>query len=212
MVLLEQEVQKQADCNKTTGIIVQLPVLDQKGIPIKHAHHKAMDYLRKQNILVKDVDGMHPCSEVLYRFRDIKPNPYNLSCTPLAVLKMVKHYNIDITHKHAVIVGRSSIVGLPLINGFLEDHYKMTLTSPHITDPDLSRHTKKADLIIVAAGQESLIKPDMIKEGAILIDIGINRVPSTKTKSGFRLVGDIDEKVCGLEYFYLYLLMALLVL
>lgn len=193
LYVLEDKVKELADSDRTHGIIIQLPVLDNEGKTIPHAQRNAIDYLRKKDLLVKDVDGMHPCSEVLYRYlKKDTPNQYNLSCTPLGVLKLMQHFKVDITHKHGVIIGRSSIVGLPLINGFLEDHYKMTITSPHVSDPDLARHTRNADLIIVAAGVPSLIKPDMIKKGSILIDIGINRVSNVRKPRGYEIVGDID--------------------
>lgn len=175
-------------------MIIQLPILDTSGNLIPKAHRSAIDYLRRTNLLVKDVDGMHPCSVCLSNYLN-QENSFRFPCTPFGVLKLISHYKLDLKYKQAVIIGRSSIVGMPLITTLLEDKYKMTVISPHESDKDLKGHTLRADLIIIAAGVPSLIKPDMIKEGVVLIDIGINRVSCTENDSGFKLVGDIDAEV-----------------
>lgn len=192
--ILNTTVKELAHCPDTTGLIIQVPILDVNGNMIRKAHRQAIDYLRQTDLLVKDVDGMHPCSVCLSNYLD-QENTYRFPCTPLGVLKLIKYYKLDLQFKQAVVIGRSSIVGMPLITTLLEDKYKMTVTSPHESDTNLSRHTSNADLIIVAAGVPSLITADMIKEGAILIDIGINRVKCTENNSGYKLVGDINNEV-----------------
>ena len=202
---LEAAVTKIAKSNTSTGCIIQLPLFDKNQNVIHKGHHSAVDILRRERLLIKDVDGMHPCSEALYHFLDYRASlPFNLSCTPAAVLRLLSYHNVDIVGKRAVVIGRSSIVGLPMVNSLLMDKYRMTVTSPHRSDTNLKEYTKNADLIIVAAGKPSLITADMIKKDSILVDVGINRVPCSKNSSGYELVGDIDPDVCLFLLFFFY--------
>jgi methylenetetrahydrofolate dehydrogenase (NADP+) / methenyltetrahydrofolate cyclohydrolase len=179
---------------RTTGIIVQLPVLTRSNFVVPEGDREALGYLHASGNLCRDVDGVHPCSEVLYNFKTSSQGFYNLPCTPQAVLELIQYHQVPLKGKRAVIIGRSSIVGTPLMNTLLQDEYQMTIVSPHKSDTNLKGHTVEADLLIVAAGHPSLITPDMIKPGAVLIDIGINRI-SNSSDGSVQLVGDISPQV-----------------
>lgn len=138
----------------------------------------------------KDVDGFHPVSlgNLMLGRKGFKP------CTPWGVQVLLKHYGIDPSGKHVVIVGRSNIVGKPLANILVqkEDFANATVTVCHTGTPDLARYTQQADILVAAMGRPLVIKGDMVKPGAVVVDVGVNRIKSDKTKSGFRLVGDVD--------------------
>jgi methylenetetrahydrofolate dehydrogenase (NADP+)/methenyltetrahydrofolate cyclohydrolase len=135
----------------------------------------------------KDVDGFHPVSVgnmVLSR-------QGFLPCTPHGVIVLLRELNIPTSGAHAVVVGRSNIVGKPLANLLTRKDINATLTVCHTGTKDLAKYTLQADILIAAAGKAELIKPDMIKPGAAVIDVGVNRVPDSSKKSGFRLAGDV---------------------
>jgi methylenetetrahydrofolate dehydrogenase (NADP+)/methenyltetrahydrofolate cyclohydrolase len=138
----------------------------------------------------KDVDGFHPVSlgNLMLGRPGFKP------CTPWGVQVLLKHYGIDPSGKHVVIVGRSNIVGKPLANILVQkdEFANATVTVCHTGTPDLARFTREADILVAAMGRPQVITGDMIKEGAVVVDVGMNRIRSDKTKSGFRLVGDVD--------------------
>ena len=127
----------------------------------------------------KDVDGFHPWT----MGRLITGNPCHVPCTPCGILKIMDHYGIEIEGKEAVIVGRSNIVGKPLALLLLNRH--ATVTICHTRTKRLSEVTKRADILIAAAGKPEMIKCGMVKDGAVVIDVGINRL------DGGRLVGDV---------------------
>jgi len=164
--------------DKVHGILVQSPVP-------KHINEA------KVNMAVspkKDVDCFHPDSVgnmVLER-------DGFLPCTPHGVLELLREYNVAVSGSHVVIVGRSNIVGKPLANLLIRRKYNATVTLCHTGTKDISSHTLQADILIAAAGKPDLIKPEMIKEGAVVIDVGINRVPDESSKKGYRLCGDVD--------------------
>ena len=168
------------------GILVQLPLpnhLDAKTI--LHAVS-----------FKKDVDGFHPKNLGLL----LEGNPNFIPCTPQGILEILKHYDIPVSGRHAVIVGRSNIVGKPMF-ALLSHKYEMgnaTVTICHTGTKDLALHTKQADIIIVAAGSPNMITGDMIKEGVDIIDVGINRVEDNSEK-GYTLLGDVNtESVMGI--------------
>lgn len=198
---LESEVERLCtEENPAVGVMIQLPVFDGEGNIVEGGHERGIEYLRRHQLLAKDVDGMHPCSEALYRFTNPQQyGEYSLSCTPQAVREILEHYDISLRNRRAVVIGRSSIVGMPMLQELLQDEYQTTVTSPRHDDPHLAEYTRTADLVIVAAGSPNLIKPDMISKGAVLVDIGINRISDPETKKGYRLVGDIDSAV-GLAF------------
>ncbi len=168
------------------GILVQLPLprhLDSKTI--LHAV-----------LPEKDVDGFHPENLGLL----LEGNPNFIPCTPHGILEILKYYEIPVSGRHAVIVGRSNIVGKPMF-ALLVQKFEMgnaTVTICHTGTKDLTAHTKQADIIIAAAGSPNMIRGDMIKEGVDIIDVGINRVEDDSEK-GYTLVGDVNtESVMGI--------------
>lgn len=162
------------------GLIVQLPLpkhIDPDRIT------EAIDYR-------KDVDGFHPVN--LGRMQ--RNLPCFIPATPYGILLMLEHYGIDITGMHAVVVGRSNIVGSPmsilLARNTTPGNCTVTLT--HSRTKNLKEEVLRADLIVAAIGKKNFVTADMVKEGAIVIDVGINREVSTLTKSGYKLYGDVD--------------------
>ncbi|MDP6570876.1 MAG: bifunctional 5,10-methylenetetrahydrofolate dehydrogenase/5,10-methenyltetrahydrofolate cyclohydrolase [Candidatus Marinimicrobia bacterium] len=168
------------------GILVQLPLprhLDSK---------KILHTVSPQ----KDVDGFHPENLGLL----LEGNPKFIPCTPHGILEILKYYNIPVSGRHAVIVGRSNIVGKPMF-ALLAQKFEMgnaTVTICHTGTKDLDMHTKQADIIIAAAGSPKMIRGDMVKKGVDIIDVGINRIENDSEK-GYALVGDVDtDSVMGI--------------
>jgi methylenetetrahydrofolate dehydrogenase (NADP+)/methenyltetrahydrofolate cyclohydrolase len=162
------------------GILVQLP------LP-KHINESRVIATIDP---AKDVDGFHPVSVgnmVLGR-------PGFLPCTPHGVLALLKETG-PLSGAHAVVVGRSNIVGKPLANLLARRDVNATVTICHTGTTDLARHTLQADILIAAAGKPALITQDMVRPGATVIDVGVNRLPDPSKKSGFRLAGDVDSAV-----------------
>lgn len=153
----------------TNGIIVQMPL---------PKHLDAFDIVSNIDPL-KDVDGLHP--DNLGRLLSGKPRI--IPCTPLGIIELLKRENIDVKGKNAVIVGRSNLVGKPLFHLLLS--LDATVTICHSKTSDLKKETSRADILVCAVGAPRLITVDMVKEGAIVIDVGINRVDD-------KLVGDVD--------------------
>lgn len=152
------------------GILVQLP------LPSHVNTDKILEVIDPK----KDVDGFHA-----YNVGRMVTNLESfVACTPLGVMRMFEEYNIDLEGKDVVVVGASNIVGKPMASLLLNANATVTVT--HIYTKDLASHTSKADIVIVGVGVPALIKANMVKEGAIVIDIGINRLESGK------LVGDVD--------------------
>lgn len=152
------------------GILVQLPLPD---------HINETNILRHVTPL-KDVDGFHPDNVG----RLVEGNPRFISCTPYGIIKMLDYYNIEIKGKEAVVVGRSNIVGKPI--GMLLLHRHATVTTCHSRTKDLGEVTRRADILVAAIGRPNFIAADMVKEGAVVIDVGINRDEDGK------LIGDVD--------------------
>jgi len=162
-----------------TGIIVQSP------LPKRIDEREVSEAISP----AKDVDGFHP--QNLGRL--ILGQPAFVPCTPLAILEILKRYNFSPAGKHCVIVGRGIIVGKPLSMLLLEKSFgNATVTVCHSNTRDLSHHTRQADILIAATGSSLLIKEDMVREGAVVIDVGINRVEDKSNPKGYRLVGDVD--------------------
>lgn len=155
---------------KIHGILVQLPLPD---------HINETKVLRAVTPL-KDVDGFHPYNVGLL----VEGNPRFISCTPHGIIKMLEFYNVDITGKEAVIVGRSNIVGKPVSMLLLHRH--ATVTICHSRTKPLDEVTRRADILVAAIGRANFITADMVKEGAVVIDVGINRNEEGK------LIGDVD--------------------
>jgi methylenetetrahydrofolate dehydrogenase (NADP+) / methenyltetrahydrofolate cyclohydrolase len=139
----------------------------------------------------KDVDGFHPVNvgKLLIGHTDgFAP------CTPSGVQRMLMHYGVETRGADCVVVGRSTIVGKPMAALMMQsgDGADATVTVCHSRTRDLAAHTRRADILIVAAGRARMITADMVKRGAVVIDVGMNRIPDASTKSGTRLVGDVD--------------------
>jgi methylenetetrahydrofolate dehydrogenase (NADP+)/methenyltetrahydrofolate cyclohydrolase len=165
---------------KIHGILVQLPL--PKG-------------LNEAEVLqtidpAKDVDGFHPTNVG----RMVVGEKAFLPCTPHGVIQLLIRSGVTIEGANVVIVGRSNIVGKPLANMLIQKSAigNATVTVCHTRTRDVAYHTRQADIVIVAAGRPNTITADMIKEGAVVIDVGVNRIEDSTKKQGFRLVGDVD--------------------
>jgi methylenetetrahydrofolate dehydrogenase (NADP+)/methenyltetrahydrofolate cyclohydrolase len=162
------------------GILVQLPLpkhIDESTVLL------AIDPK-------KDVDGFHPINVG----KMVVGEKAFLPCTPHGVLQMLSRSGVQTKGAHAVVVGRSNIVGKPVANMLLQkkDNANATVTICHTGTRDMAYHTLQADILIVAAGWPNTVTADMVKEGAVVIDVGVNRVEDATRKSGYRLVGDVD--------------------
>jgi methylenetetrahydrofolate dehydrogenase (NADP+)/methenyltetrahydrofolate cyclohydrolase len=138
----------------------------------------------------KDVDGFHPQNLGLVA----KGLPGFIAATPLGVLRLIEFYNIETAGKHAVVIGRSQIVGLPM-SILLQRSRRTgnaTVTICHSHTQDLPSFTRQADILIAALGRPGFVTADMVKPGAVVIDVGLTRVEDATKKSGFRLAGDVD--------------------
>ena len=160
------------------GILVQLP------LPQHIDEDRIITAIKPE----KDVDGFHPVNvgNMMIGKKSFLP------CTPHGVLVLLKTMGIETKGKHVVIVGRSNIVGKPLGILFTRREYNATVTICHTGTKDLSYHTKQADILVAAAGSPGMITADMVKPGAVVIDVGVNRIPDASKKSGFRFCGDVD--------------------
>ncbi|MBE0676609.1 MAG: bifunctional 5,10-methylene-tetrahydrofolate dehydrogenase/5,10-methylene-tetrahydrofolate cyclohydrolase, partial [Bacteroidales bacterium] len=136
----------------------------------------------------KDVDGFHPVN----LGRMMLGMPSFVSATPFGILELLKRYRIETSGKRCVIIGRSNIVGRPLSILMSQKGIDSTVTVVHSKSADLGRITAEADIIVAAIGSPLFVKADMVKEGAVVIDVGTTRVKSDATKSGWKLTGDVD--------------------
>ncbi|WP_294343643.1 bifunctional methylenetetrahydrofolate dehydrogenase/methenyltetrahydrofolate cyclohydrolase FolD [Prosthecochloris sp.] len=140
----------------------------------------------------KDVDGFHPENVGQMVLGNL--DKCFLSCTPYGILELLSRYNIETKGKHCVVVGRSNIVGKPMANLMLQklEATNSTVTICHSATKNMSELTRQADILIVAIGRGNFITKDMVKPGAVVIDVGMNRIEDASRKSGYRLVGDVD--------------------
>ena len=162
------------------GILVQLPL----------PKHIDQEKIIQQIVPSKDVDGFHPINVG----KLVLGSPTFVSATPFGILLLLKHYGIPTAGKHAVVIGRSSIVGRPIsiLLSNNTDTGNCTVTLCHSKTKDLKLHCRQADIIVAALGIANFLTADMVKEGAIVIDVGITRVLNPAKKSGFELIGDVD--------------------
>ena len=162
------------------GFIVQLP------LP-KHINEKKITLAINPR---KDVDGFHP----LNFGRMAQGLPCYLPATPFGILNMLERYNLEVEGKHCVVLGRSNIVGTPIsiLLSRKASPGNATVTQCHSRTKDLIHHTRAADILVVALGRPAFVTADMVKPGAVVIDVGINRIEDSTKKSGYRLVGDVD--------------------
>lgn len=162
------------------GILVQMPLpghIDQQRVIERISPDK-------------DVDGLHPFNIG----RLAADSPRLVPCTPLGITVMMDHYGIDAAGKHAVVVGRSILVGKPmaLLLAMKAKGANATVTICHSRTSNMAAITRSADILIAAVGRPGMITGDMVKEGVAVIDVGINRVEDESAKKGYRLVGDVD--------------------
>lgn len=162
------------------GILVQMPL----------PPHLDSDRILAAVDPRKDVDGFHPLNLGLL----VAGKPRTVACTPKGVLRLLAHYEVPIAGQRVAIVGRSVIVGRPLalllnLKGTLGD---ATVTMCHSRTPDLPAVTREADIVIVAMGVAAALGRDHVRPGAVVVDVGINRVEDASARNGYRLVGDVD--------------------
>jgi methylenetetrahydrofolate dehydrogenase (NADP+)/methenyltetrahydrofolate cyclohydrolase len=162
------------------GFIVQLP------LPKHISEQKIIEAIDHR----KDVDGFHPVNVG----RMSIGLPCFVSATPAGILELLKRYGIETSGKHCVVLGRSNIVGKPVANLLMQKSNPgdCTVTVCHSRTQDIKKYCLQADIIIAALGVPGFLKGDMVKDGAVVIDVGTTRIPSDKTKSGFKLKGDVE--------------------
>ena len=182
--ITEEELLKKVDelnnDSDVDGFIVQLPLpkhIDEQKVT------EAIDYR-------KDVDGFHPVNAG----RLAIGLPCFLSATPNGIMELLARYNIDTKGKKCVVLGRSNIVGKPMANLMMQKSIPgdATVTVCHSHTKNIAEECRQADIIIAALGQPNFLKAEMVKEGAVVIDVGTTRIPDATRKSGFRLCGDVD--------------------
>lgn len=177
---LLKQIEKFNNDDDIDGFIVQLPlpkhISEQKVI-------EAIDYK-------KDVDGFHPINVG----RTSIGLPAFVSATPAGILELLKRYNIETKGKNAVVIGRSNIVGKPVASLLTQKAYpgNCTVTVCHSATKNIKEICKEADIIIAAMGSPKFVTADMVKDGAVIIDVGTTRIPCAEAKSGFKLTGDVD--------------------
>jgi methylenetetrahydrofolate dehydrogenase (NADP+) / methenyltetrahydrofolate cyclohydrolase len=167
------------DDDRFHGILVQMPL---------PKHLSEMEIIERISFK-KDVDGFHPMSVG----RLVQGQGRLIPCTPAGVIEILAYYNIETKGKHVVIVGRSNIVGKPMLNLMYQksEYANATVTICHTATRNMKKYTSQADILIVAAGVPEMIKADMVKEGAVVIDVGVNRVADNTREKGYRLTGDV---------------------
>ncbi|MDD3107829.1 MAG: bifunctional methylenetetrahydrofolate dehydrogenase/methenyltetrahydrofolate cyclohydrolase FolD [Alistipes sp.] len=174
--LLAEIAQLNAD-PEVDGFIVQLP------LPKHISEQKVIEAIDPR----KDVDGFHPVNTG----RMISGLPAYLPATPDGILELLRHYKIETAGKHCVVIGRSNIVGRPMANLLSQKGWDCTVTLCHSRTQNLKEVVRSGDIIIAALGKAEFVTADMVKEGAVIIDVGITRVKSDKTKTGWKLLGDV---------------------
>ena len=177
---LLSEVNRLNEDDAVDGILVQLPL----------PRHISSDLVINTISPAKDVDGFHPISQG----KMMLGQPTFLPATPYGIMLMLEHYKINIDGLHCVVIGRSNIVGTPMtiLLSRNTNPGNATVTLCHSRTRNLKEIVLQADLIVAAIGKPYFVTADMVKKGAIVIDVGINRIDDTSKKSGSRLVGDVD--------------------
>lgn len=175
--VLLKKIQELNDDDALDGFIVQLPL---------------PGHINEQHVIEaidpkKDVDGFHPENVG----RTVIGLPSFVSATPSGIVQLLKRYNVETSGKNCVVVGRSNIVGRPMSILMSQKSINATVTVAHSRTKNLEALCASADILIAALGSPGFIKANMVKEGAVVIDVGTTRIPSKETKSGFRLKGDV---------------------
>jgi 5,10-methylene-tetrahydrofolate dehydrogenase/methenyl tetrahydrofolate cyclohydrolase len=183
------------------GILIQLP------LP-RHLHEPSILHAISP---AKDVDGLHPlnaaslaamathATDVHLNWKDLNSIPFPIACTPQGCIELLDRSGVEIEGKHAVVVGRSNLVGLPL--SLLLLHRNATVTIVHSKTRDASSVVRQGDIVVAAVGRPGLVTSEWLKPGCVVIDVGINSVDTPHTKKGYKLVGDVDfasaQQVCS---------------
>lgn len=178
--ILLETVQKINDNADIDGVIVQLPLPD----------HISVQKVTERISPEKDVDGFHPVNVG----RMVKGLPAYISATPFGIMQLLERYQVETIGKHCVIIGRSDIVGTPMsiLMARKATPGNCTVTLCHSRTKDIKAHTLQADIVIAALGRPGFLKGDMVKEGVVVVDVGISRVPDATKKRGYALKGDVD--------------------
>ena len=160
------------------GILVQFP------LPSHFEEYAVMEAIDP----AKDVDGLNPknLGKLLLGQTSLAP------CTPSGILQMCDYYHIKTSGRHAVVIGRSAIVGKPIASMLMQKDRNATVTICHSKTEHLEEITRQADILVVAMGKAEAVCASMVKPGAVVIDVGINRIPDASKKRGYRIVGDVD--------------------
>lgn len=173
---LIEEINKLNNDEKINGILLQLP------LPKHLDEHKALEAISPD----KDVDGFHPINVgKLYIGLDTF-----VPCTPKGIIEILKRYKVPISGKNAVVIGRSNIVGKPIAALLMKEN--ATVTIAHSKTQNLQELVKSADIVVAAIGKPNYVKGDWIKDGAVVVDVGINSVDDPSSPKGYKLVGDVD--------------------
>jgi methylenetetrahydrofolate dehydrogenase (NADP+) / methenyltetrahydrofolate cyclohydrolase len=184
IIITEEEllalIKQLNDDERITGILIQLPL----------PHHIHSEKITEAMNPKKDVDGFHPVNVG----RMVKGFPCHLPATPFGILTLLERYQIETFGKHCVVIGRSDIVGTPMSILMSRNHYpgNCTVTICHSKTKNLQEITLQADILIAAIGKPEFVKADMVRYGAVIVDVGIHRMEDATKKSGFRLVGDVN--------------------
>ncbi len=176
---LESTIERLNGDPRVHGILVQMPL--PKGID--------SEVVLRLIDPAKDVDGFHPVNvgKLLIGERD-----GFVPCTPAGVMELLREYRVRTSGANAVVIGRSNIVGKPMTALLIQPGTDATVTVCHSRTADLAAHTREADIIVAAAGRAGLLTGDMVKPGAVVVDVGVNRVDDPTRPRGYRLIGDVD--------------------
>lgn len=198
LIRFDSEVTEQELLDKITELN-QNPDVDGMIVQLPLPRHISEDRITQAILPEKDVDGFHP-QNIGKMARNL---PAHLPATPYGIIRLLEAYKIETSGKHAVVIGRSNIVGSPVSILLARNAYpgNCTVTLCHSKTPDFTRFTLEADIVVVAAGKKHLLTAHMLKPGAVVIDVGIHRTEAPETKSGYRLTGDVNpegmDKVCA---------------
>lgn len=176
----EVKILNQDDC--VNGLIVQLPLPD----------HIDEETILNEVSLEKDIDGFHPLNIGYLCMKDRVP--LYIPCTPKGCMTILEDIGVNLSGKHVVVIGKSNIVGIPV--AMLCLHKGATISICHSRTQDIEAMTRQADVLIVAVGRAQMVKKEWLKDGVTVIDVGINSIEDSKTKRGYRLVGDVDYEDC----------------
>jgi 5,10-methylene-tetrahydrofolate dehydrogenase/Methenyl tetrahydrofolate cyclohydrolase len=189
---LLQKIQELNRDDKVHGILVQLPLpkhINENNI-IEAVHpSKDVDGLHPRNTAALCSTGTHVGAEKV-NWEDLSSVPFHIPCTPQGCIELLDRSNVPLKGKNAVVIGRSNLVGLPV--AMLLMHRDATVTIVHSKTQDAPGTVSKADVIVAAVGRAEMVKKEWIKEGSVVVDVGINSVDDPSAKRGYRLVGDVD--------------------